>query len=66
MLCADEEEVDFEGFLRILRADSMNSLDQFEARLPRPASQDALAAMATSPPGSLPHITSLPSVAEES
>lgn len=34
--CADEEEIDFEGFMRILRADSedsLDNLDQYDARL---------------------------------
>lgn len=33
---ADEEEIDFEGFMRILRADSedsLDNLDQYDARL---------------------------------
>ena len=34
--CADEEEIDFEGFIRILRAgsaDSLDNLDQYDPRL---------------------------------
>ncbi len=34
----DEEEIDFEGFVRILRAssaDSLDNLDQYDARLPK-------------------------------
>lgn len=30
---ADEEEMDFDGFLRVLRAEDASSLDHFEARL---------------------------------
>lgn len=33
---ADEEEIDFEGFIKILRAgsaDSLDNLDQYDARL---------------------------------
>lgn len=33
---ADEEEIDFEGFIKILRAtsvDSLDDLDQYDARL---------------------------------
>ena len=45
---ADEEEVDFEGFLRILRSESLEglsgNLDQYESRFPRPASSENLAA----------------------
>lgn len=37
VLCsADEEEIDFEGFVKIMRAgsiDSLDNLDQFDARL---------------------------------
>ena len=45
---SDEDEVDFEGFLRILRVDSTDSLDnldQYDARLPRPMSSDMLAGL---------------------
>lgn len=33
---ADEEELDFEGFLRLLQSHREEELDQYDARLPRP------------------------------
>ena len=38
LLLTDEEEIDFEGFVRIIRAssaDSLDNLDQYDARLPK-------------------------------
>ena len=43
---ADEEELDFEGFMRLLKADKVQNLAYFESRLPasREASQSGQAA----------------------
>ena len=38
-LFTDEEELDFEGFMRLLKADKVNNLAYFESRLPA-ASRD--------------------------
>ena len=41
---ADEEEIDFEGFIRILRADSedsLDNLDQYDARLAKTPTHSA-------------------------
>ena len=70
---ADEDEVDFDAFLRILRSENPHSLDQFEARLRRPSSSDSLASLGALESASqhnsyshgLSHVASLPSVAEE-
>ena len=45
-VAADEEELDFEGFLRLLQANQQEELDQYDARLPRSASHTALASLA--------------------
>lgn len=47
-IVADEDEVDFDAFLRILRSETPHSLDQFEARLRRPSSSESLASIAAS------------------
>lgn len=39
---ADEEQLDFEGFLRLLQANQQEELDQYDARLPRSASKTNL------------------------
>jgi hypothetical protein len=74
-VCADEEEVDFDAFLRLLRAETPNSLDHFEARLRRPTSQDNLATMGSPsrsaqalnphPLSGSPSTLNLPTVVEE-
>ena len=72
-VCADEEEVDFDAFLRLLRSGTPDSLDHFEARLRNPASQDSLASMgspscsthALQPLASSTSNLNLPTVAEE-
>jgi len=71
----DEEEVDFDAFLRLLRAETPNSLDHFEARLRHPNSQDSLATMGSPsrssqainphPLSGSPSSLNLPTVAEE-
>lgn len=38
-LCADEEELDFDGFMRLLKADKVNNLAYFESRLPKSGSR---------------------------
>ena len=69
--CADEEEIDFMGFLRMVSSGSGDSLDQYD---PRTASSHALAALDGSGHGGLRHGGSahggppggrLPAVAEE-
>ena len=49
---ADEEDLDFEGFLRLLGSESQGELDQYDARLPRPSSYHALPSLASLANGS--------------
>lgn len=39
-LPADEEELDFDGFMRLLKADKVNNLAYFESRLPKSESRE--------------------------